>query len=172
MKTVKIFVILAILLASFSVRAVCPTQKTIVMYLNGVDVKESDAVKSKRRLQEEVLKESGALSDCIDFNYVYNTNEFIFLDWMESYFQKAGEASDWWRSYMRLDTRNAVLVALFNGTTDFLADTMQATANAGQWVLGDQKAEHLARFRTEINTNGRQLILVPHSQGNLYANEE
>jgi hypothetical protein len=61
---------------------------------------------------------------------------------------------------------------VFNGTIDALAAVMQSMVNADQWVLGDQKAEHLARYKREINAKGRRVILVPHSQGNLYANEE
>jgi hypothetical protein len=174
MKALKLVAILAILWVSFSVQA-CPVQETMIMYINGVDVKWDDARLSKNRIRGEILNE-GITEDCVKFDFVYNTNELLFLDWMEAYFQSAGEASDWWRSYLRFTEGNAALVSLFNGTIDFLADRVQETANAGQWALGDQKAEHIARFQKELGPLplglNRRLILVPHSQGNLYANEE
>lgn len=171
---VKLVVIIAMMWTPFSAHAQCPVQETMVMYLNGADVKVLDAWKSKERIKEGLLDEPGVTEDCVFFDYTYNTNELIVLDWIESYFQAGGEAVEYWRNFLRFDAENRPIEALFNSSIDFLADLIQTEVSAAKWVLGNQKAEHLARYEMELNPDGlnRQLILVPHSQGNFYANEE
>lgn len=126
-----------------------------------------------RKLDKEVSKVPGVIADCVVFDYAYNTNELLFADFLEAGIQKVEEqkrsTSDFWRQYFRLLpllSTDPVFVLL----VDFYLDT-DAAVNLGRFVLGDQVDEHLAKYRTYL-AQGKRVVLVPHSQGNLYANEE
>lgn len=165
------FMVLAWLMSAQSMAA-CPTQETAILYLNGVDTLRDSADASRRLLEQEVrAKVADHLKDCLFFDYVYNTNEPLFLDFMEAGMQKAEElglsTSQFWRLYFR---------AVRLGTAAWfgpLLDNLYAklARDSATFVLGDQVAEHMAKYRQHLALN-RRVIIVPHSQGSLYANEE
>ncbi|MEI8104022.1 MAG: hypothetical protein WCG84_03940, partial [Candidatus Moraniibacteriota bacterium] len=84
----------------------CPTQRTTVVYVNGIDTTEREAGKSMSLLRDEMLKASGVSVGCVDFTYAYNTNEPIFLDLLEAGVQKTRELTldmtDFWKQYFRV----------------------------------------------------------------------
>jgi hypothetical protein len=162
---------LTVLLVSSSSWAVCPQEKTTVLYLNGVDVKKADAVKSKDKLDQVVTNTIGAdQADCITFDFVYNTNEPLFLDFLEAGMQKAeeevGSIEAFWETYLRGLAQG--FFPSFASLVESYFSTVDTVIEVGEYVLGDQLNEHLVRYRQELNQN-RTIVLVGHSQGNLYA---
>lgn len=151
--------------------AQCPVQKTVILYLNGVDTIEKSAKASMKLIEEKVSKIPGVLTDCIKFDYIYNTNEVLFTDFIEAGMQKAAEqglnTSDFWRWFFRSSPFTSGFADLL---VDFYSNT-NTSIDLGLFVLGDQAEEHLAKIR-EYLAQGKRVILVSHSQGNLYANEE
>lgn len=169
------YVWLIVLLFPALVFAECPTgvQETVVIYLNGVDTTKKSAMESKKRIKEEVSKIPDILTDCIKYDYLYNVNEKLFGDLIEAGLQKAKEqnlsASDFWRWLFRVADFPIAsvfldLLPVFYGDTNLSIDL-------GLFVLGDQVEEHLAKIREYLN-QGKRIIIVSHSQGNLYINEE
>lgn len=165
--TVLVLFVPALALAS------CPVQETAVLYINGIDTTEESAKKSKELIKEEISNIPGVNPDCVVYDYAYNTNEPLFADFLEAALQKVDEqkisTSDFWLFFLRHSS--PTLALLFEPTIVDYFDGSNALVDLGQFVLGDQKAEHLTKYREHLAL-GRRVILVGHSQGNLYANEE
>lgn len=165
--------LVALLFAPIAAHAACPVQETAILYLNGVDTTGKSAEDSARRLGSEISKVPGVQVECVIYDYVYNTNEPLFADFLEAAIQKADEfrlsLSDFWRFYFRI-TRNPLLNP-FPSLIPGFYHKVNYVSDLGRFVLGDQSEEHLAKYREHLAA-GRQVILVAHSQGNLYANEE
>lgn len=153
--------------------AACPVQETAVLYVNGIDTTEESAKKSIGMIEEKVSYAPGVNPDCIIYDYAYNTNEPLFADFLEAALQKVDEqgisTSDFWHFFLR--HTSPTLSILFDATIADYYDNSNALIDFGEFVLGDQKAEHLAKYREHLAFN-RRVILVGHSQGSLYANEE
>jgi len=151
----------------------CPTQRTTVVYVNGIDTTEREAGKSMSLLRDEMLKASGVSVGCVDFTYAYNTNEPIFLDLLEAGVQKTRELTldmtDFWKQYFRVAPY--IPAKWFGDLVDIWYTSHEVALNGASFLLGDQTDEHIAKYRDQLK-QGRQVILVPHSQGNFYANEE
>ncbi|MGB3073621.1 MAG: carboxypeptidase-like regulatory domain-containing protein [Candidatus Moraniibacteriota bacterium] len=168
----KVLLIALIFVWPMYSRAACPTQETAILYINGVDSSRGGVERSRKELEKEVLaKTSDNSKDCLIFDYVYNTNEPLYLDFLEAGLQKAeeeGEAPEtFWRLVFRLASSNA-----FPWFSPFVDDLYGKVAReATLYVLGDQTDEHLVKYREHLAL-GRRIVLVPHSQGSLYANEE
>ncbi len=166
-----LMLVLALMLPAYS-WAVCPTEKTTIFFINGVDTEEFNAINSKEKLAKEVLaKTPDNLKDCLSFDYAYNTDELLKLDFIEAGLQKSEEldrsTSLFWKVYLR-----ALAMSQLPGF-NLLADDLyrKVAREAALYVLGDQVAEHLVKYREHL-AQGRRVILVPHSQGSFYANQE
>jgi hypothetical protein len=153
--------------------AECPTQETVILYLNGIDTTEKSAIASQDRIKKEVSKIPGVLKDCIKYDYLYNTNEPGDLDLVEAAIQKLNEQgismSEFWGRWFRLIpaiTGDWFLTLV----SDYYFKTNESV-DLGRFILGDQVDEHLVKIRGYL-AQGKRVILVSHSQGNLYANEE
>lgn len=161
---------LVILLLPAIALAQCPTQETVILYLNGADTTRESSIKSKERIEDEVLKEPSVIKDCVTFDRVYNTNEPLFLDFMEAFFQKAREQGwdvpDFWRMFFRL---NPITSAFADLLADYYSST-NSLLDLGLFVLGDQVEEHLEEYRKHLPN--KQIIIVAHSQGVSYVNDE
>lgn len=169
------YVWLIVLLFPALVFAECPTgvQETVVIYLNGVDTTKKSAIESKKRIKEEVSKIPDVLVDCIKYDYLYNTNEKLFGDLVEAGLQKAKEqnlsASDFWRWLFRV--ADFPIANLFLDLLPGFYGETSLSIDLGLFVLGDQVDEHLTKIRGYLS-QGKRIIIVSHSQGNLYINEE
>ena len=166
---------------SFSVLAACPTQQTTIFFANGVNVDKDDgptsARKSMKRLEEELIKESLKDSrvrfDCIQMDLAYNTNEPTFItDFVEALIQKTAEETGVdnfpWGQWLLAETPLEYYQAFIK---DALFLPVKGAIDAGRFVLGDQRDEHIAKFQTEIGL-GRQVLLASHSQGSINSKEE
>lgn len=161
---------LIVLLLPTIALAQCPVQETVILYLNGADTKERNAIKSKKRIEEEVSKIPGVLTECVKYDHVYNTNEPLFLDFLEAFFQKAQEQGwdvpDFWRMFFRLNPATSAFADLL---ADYYSNT-NSLIDLGLFVLGDQVNEHLKEYRKHLPN--KQIIIVAHSQGVSYVNDE
>lgn len=164
------FVVVALLLPVTAL-AQCLTQETVVLYLNGIDTTRGSAIASQTLIDKEVSKVPGVLTECVTYHYLYNTNEPLFGDLVQAGIQKADEqgvnVSEFWRWFFRL---NPFVSGFSDLLIDFYTNT-HTSIDLGLFVLGDQVDEHLVKIR-EYLQQGKKVILVSHSQGNLYANEE
>lgn len=166
-----LFLALALMLPAYS-QAACPTEKTVIFFINGVDTTKKSARASQDKLKDEVLaKTPDNIKDCLIFDYAYNTNEPLQLDFIEAGLQKSEEldrsTSLFWKVYLR-----ALAMSQLPGFS-LLADDLyrKVARDAALYVLGDQASEHVTKYREHL-AQGRRVILVPHSQGSLYANQE
>jgi hypothetical protein len=175
MKTVKLVAILAMMCAPFLVVAQCPTQETTLFFANGVNVDYGEAEESMVRLYDELkLKtESGFRTDCVRPDLAYNTNEPTFItDFVEALIQKTAEQTGVdnfpWGQWLLAETPLEYYQAFIK---DALFLPVKGAIDAGRFVLGDQRDEHIAKFKTEIGL-GRQVLLASHSQGSVNSKEE
>jgi hypothetical protein len=149
------------LLAPTFVQASLCAQKTHVFYGNGMFNDQELATKSYKRLEDN-LKSAGDLSD--DqwiFDVSYNHDEKIF-SLFQVYLQRRGETvSDYWRW----------LSGLWLAPEWFQAITldMAARVDQAQAVIDADLRSHVQRYKTLL-MEGSRVLVVGHSQGNLYAN--
>lgn len=158
-----------LMLASFvSVHAQCPVQETTVFYINGVDNTKRETEKSTEILKSELLSNLSVNPDCVMVTYAYNKSETLSKDLVEAAVQKTQELhvgmTPFWRMYFRTTSASA------NPWFGLLIDELYKKSDATRYVIADQLQAHLDRYREELD-QGRQVILVSHSQGNFYANE-
>lgn len=158
--------VLLLTLYSISAYAVCPVEKTTVFYINGIGVSEPDAEKSRVRLEQALLSNPAVTTNCVTIKLAYSYSTQLMVDLLEAGIQKAQETgrtiTGFVRSFLRLDDARWI--------DEILAVAADASSLA-TYVIEGQVAEHLAKYQVEGQTSGR-LILVGHSQGNLYSNEE
>ncbi|MCI0615478.1 hypothetical protein L0244_21010 [bacterium] len=166
MKSVKFVAVLAMMIVSFSAQAVCPVQETTVFYINGVDNSEEDARASREKLQDELEKHPSYNPDCIRVKPAYNHDEVWKLDLVQALEQKATEFAVEFSNAVGMLFRSVIPDDWF---LDGVIDEVYSR-NTGE-VVDAQKDEHLVLYRQEIAA-GKQIILVPHSQGGFYANAE
>jgi hypothetical protein len=128
-------VLTAIVVSPFS-HAVCPVQETTVFYVNGIDTKRSDADNSRKKLEGE-LHRRGFTADCVTFDLAYNSNEPLFLDFLEGGLQRAEEATGrvnaFWESYFRM----TVPFSSFNDLVDLTYNLINEAIRDGKFVLGN-----------------------------------
>lgn len=170
MKAIKLVAILAIMLTSFSVRAVCPTQQTTIFFINGVDNTIDDAKLSRGELAT-ALKSRGVNLDCVTVKLAYNKSENRIADFSEASRQKTLEAgltaTNFWEMFERLIPSQNWFVEQFRTAMS----TEAVLYDARDAAIFDQINEHIdTLYRLEPPEN--QLLFVAHSQGNLFANEE
>lgn len=151
--------------------AECLTQSSAIMFVQGVQLDSSAASKSRNKLEEVVLKSPEANPDCLSFDYVPNADGAV-NDALMAVIQKAQEQGFNITQFLKLLflAQPYVSAVRFDSLIDEWTGS-DAVAQALRTVLGDQVESHLAKYREHLG-QGRQLILVPHSQGNEYANEE
>ncbi|MDP3697657.1 MAG: hypothetical protein Q8R55_06655 [Candidatus Taylorbacteria bacterium] len=146
-------------------------QKTVVFFGNGLDTIKDIAFDGKTALKRAIKKDvqDGKLVlppnvqlSSICYQVAYNTDEFSKIDWIESYVQALGSATtDLWLATARLIPM-----------PKFLEDSFIAIAlglNDINYVISQDLQNHVTRYQQEIAQN-RKVIVVPHSQGNFYAN--
>jgi hypothetical protein len=161
--------VLVLILANVSVYGQCLTQETTIFYGNGVNNTRFDAEDSRDRLQSELFANPDVNPDCVSVRYAYNNNEPLELDIFEAAVQKTNELyldlPFYWRLFYRL-TDVAGIPAWF----DTMMNMSLVGVKSTEYVIDNQLQEHLKMYREEL-VQGRQVIIVAHSQGNFYANE-
>jgi hypothetical protein len=138
--------------------------KASIYYINGIDTNRDQAASDMRALRRQLIREfGGSLPENINVAYVYNpTAGGKRVDFIEALSQKIVdfEIGLLLRNFGRASAleRQAVLEVI----QDAIAEDPSASV----------VANHIAAFRRDVFRENRKLIIVPHSQGNLFANFE
>ena len=153
-----------ILLTDSCAASVCDTKKSAVFFGNGVKTikrEARDAVELiERRLKAELLPENFKE---IEFNIAYNGTHTLPLDLLESVIQiLTGNISKFWRYFFGLDP----IPEWFAEKFILLASVLDKSA----LLTTDSLMKHVNTYKTVI-AEGKQVILVAHSQGNLFGNQ-
>ena len=166
MKALKLVVILAIVLMSFSVRAICPVQKTSIFYINGADNEEQDTIDSTDRLHQALKRKTNP--ECITVSYAYNQTQEGITDILEAFRQESLEEiltpTNFWEMFERLVPARPAFSNLMS------AAVLANPINLLDTEILRQINKHLVKYRLE--PVGNQLLFVGHSAGNYFANEE
>ena len=153
-----------ILLAETGNASICDTKETVVFFGNGVTTSEKKAFDSqsiiKNRLQAILSPEE---FEVLDFKLSYNDTHTLPLDLLESTIQfLTGNVSRFWRIIWELDPMPDLVadqMLLLSGALDYSA--LLTTGNL---------RDHVRTYRNVI-AEGKKVILVAHSQGNLFGNQ-
>jgi hypothetical protein len=149
--------------------AQCPMQEATVFYVNGVDadIKSSEASRSK--LEKELFVRFSLNPECVLVKRAYNASATLLPDLVEAAVQKTQEIntelSTFWKLYLRAFSASVGDALWFTA----MVRTAYLGIDVTQFVIQEQLGRHMELYRSELAA-GRQVILVPHSQGNLYAN--
>lgn len=155
-----LFVLSALFGPTFSQASFC-AQKTHVFYGNGMFNNQRDITDSVGRL-EDLLRSKGDLSkDEWIFDVSYNHDEKLF-SLFQVYRQRQGESvSNYWRWISGLWL-----------APDWFQDItldMAARVDQAQAVRDVDLRSHIQRYKSLL-MEGSRVLVVGHSQGNLYAN--
>ncbi len=170
MKVVKCITLTVMMCISFSVQAVCPTQETTAVFINGVWTKKKDAENHSLAL-EAAGRQQGLSSDCVHFQYSHTQDNGKISDIVEAMVQKSVELN-----VDLLDIVRAFFLAItISATQDpflaFALDAVVVKGYEGELALNEAQAvKHLDRFRSLALNLGHRGIMVTHSQGGLYGN--
>ncbi len=160
------------MLTPLFVEAACPVQETTLFFVNGVDTKRSSANDSIEIVRDEFAK-TGISEECLTFDVAYNTNEIFFFDFLESGLQRAEEVEGrievFWEFFLRVKGAFGNSKSFYDKKITDLFNITNQAIQAGKYVPGDQLDEHLQAYR-DVLANGQRVIMLGHSQGNLYVN--
>lgn len=158
-----ILVIAQTLVPCIALSSVCGSaqHKTYVFFGNGMNNDPGDAEDSRRTLQKNLVRRGGLNEDEWTFELSYNHDETV-LDLLEVYRQREGEATTaFWR---------------WLGNHEIAPDWFQqaveqslATYSRAEAVIDSDLRNHVQRYRAVL-LEGNRILVVAHSQGNLYAN--
>ena len=144
----------------------CPTgTRTVIFFSNGMETSLRRAEDNKKRLREELdpLLVFPIQKDSICYSVAYNSNELGWTDMLEAYIQLiSSDTARFWRIISRIESLPNVLQQGF-GQIAQLLDSLT-------YVDDNDLQIQVDRYREEIAVNQRKVIIVPHSQGNFYAN--
>lgn len=141
-----------------------------IFFVNGVNTIKPNALLAGKRLLGEVTQHIRSTSEgmpfrsqCLDFDLAYNQNEVLFLDFFDAFRQRFKEREvDFWRSISR--------VTIAPDSFQALAEEQAQAVDLNLYVDDLDLSDHVNKYSKEILA-GKLVIVVAHSQGNLYANE-
>lgn len=156
--------ITGLLLADTGFASICDNKETIIFFGNGVKTVKKKANDSKNivkhRLKAELSPEE---FEMLKFDVSYNGTHTLPLDLLESALQiLTGNISRFWRYFLGLDPM-----------PDWFAEKLIILASAldkSALLTTDSLKNHITTYRTAI-AEGKKVILVAHSQGNLFGNQ-
>ena len=154
----------AMLLVETCTASICDTKETVVFYGNGVkSIKRNayDAIELiKKRLKATLPPEEFT---SLEFDVSYNDTHGLSLDLLESTLQiLSGNTSRFWRLFLGLEIM-----------PDWFADTfilLSVALDKSALVTTDSLKDHVTTYKTKI-AEGKKVLLVAHSQGNLFGNQ-
>jgi hypothetical protein len=153
----------AMLLAETCTASICDSKETVVFYGNGVKSLKKNAYDSrkiiKHRLKATLPPEEFEL---LEFDISYNDTHGLPLDLLESSMLiLTGNTSRFWRFFWGLEIM-----------PDWFADKLILLSTAldmSALVTTDSLKDHVTSYKTKI-AEGKKVLLVAHSQGNLFGN--
>jgi hypothetical protein len=136
-------------------------EKTHVFFGNGMFNEQSSAESGLRKLKRKLIETDDLLDEKWTFELSYNHNEGVY-SLFEVYRQSMGDqASSYWRWLGSLEV-----------APDWFKDAMQEMATNFDLVealVDDDLRRHVQRYQGLL-MEGNRVLVVAHSQGNLYAN--
>ena len=140
-------------------------QKGVYVYFGNGVWNDEEAADDSRRLLERRLesKVSGtSLDGIITYGTSYNATEGVLEDLLETFEQNAQtDYSQFWRFLAGLDQM-----------PDFLQDKLKEIANAVDATVVQANPavqKHIEKYNKQLS-EGNKVVIVAHSQGNLFAN--
>jgi len=152
------------LVAETCAASICETKEAVIFFGNGVKSLKRDARDSialiEKRLKAELLPEE---FKTLEFDIAYNGTHTLPLDLLESVIQLlTGNISKFWRYFFGLDPIPEWFAENFILLAGMLDESSLLTT--------DSLAKHVNTYKTVI-AEGKKVILVAHSQGNLFGNQ-
>lgn len=156
-------------------RGQCPADHTPVsiFFINGIHNDTVSAEISRQALDDTLwfkLRAVGFPRACVGVHLSYNLHESRYRDLLQAATQAAGDNELWGSKY---DLALGMLGHLFlarKTVSDALRAKILNIDYRDFMRHSDEDLQRLtARYRQETNA-GRKVVLVPHSQGNFYAN--
>lgn len=153
-----------LLLTDTGFASICDEKETVVFFGNGVKTLEKKAYDSqniiKNQLEKYLPPEEFVL---LGFDVAYNGTHTLPLDLLESTAQVlTGNISGFWRFFWRL----VPVPNWFSDKFILLSSVLEYSA----LVTTDSLKDHVTKYKTAI-AEGKKIILVAHSQGNLFGNQ-
>ena len=154
----------SMLLTGTGTASICDTKETVVFFGNGVITTEKKAYDSKNAIQELLeIKLPPEEFEVLDFKLSYNNTHTLPLDLLESTIQfLSGNVSRFWRILWELDPM-----------PDLVAEKMLLLSDVLDYsalLTTDSLRDHVRTYRNVIK-EGKKVVLVAHSQGNLFGNQ-
>ena len=164
-------------LGAIGLAAQCPSNlsKTVIFFVNGIETDDADAEVSRQTLQNKFLDflsrasptDPSLQAACLRFDLAYNNNELWLTDIYEAARQRLGiNSSTVWRLIVRhTGILGSALQQAYNAV--FLDQIVQLDPNS--YVRDADLAKHVKQYSCQI-AQGKRVVALGHSQGNLYAN--
>jgi hypothetical protein len=152
------------LLAETSNASICDKKDTVIFFGNGVKSIKKDAFKAKESIKKSLKTElTPEEFEVLKFDVAYNDTHGLPLDLLESTAQVlTGNISGFWRYLWELAP-----------VPDWFADKfilLSSVLDYSALITTDSLKNHVNTYRTAI-AEGKKVILVAHSQGNLFGNQ-
>ena len=154
----------AMLLPGTTSASICDARESVIFFGNGVKTIEKQAYESRNKIQK-LLKSTlpPEIFNTLEFDIAYNGTHSLPLDLLESSIQLlSGNISKFWRYLFGLDP----IPEWFSEKFILLAGALDKSA----LLTTDSLARHVNTYKTAI-AEGKKVILVAHSQGNLFGNQ-
>ncbi|KPK27056.1 MAG: hypothetical protein AMJ61_07015 [Desulfobacterales bacterium SG8_35_2] len=153
-----------ILLAESSAASICDSKETVVYFGNGIKTTEDEAYDSLNILKKQLhMALPTEKYELLEFKVSYNGTHGLPLDLLESTLQVlSGNTSRFWRLFWGLEI-----------IPDWFADKfilLSSVLDKSALVTTDSLKNHVTTYKTKI-AEGKKVLLVAHSQGNLFGNQ-
>jgi hypothetical protein len=154
----------SLLFVETSDASICDTKETIIFYGNGVSTIKKEAFKAKESLKMNLknimLPEDFEL---LAFDLAYNNTHALPLDLFESTIQFLTNNT---RRFWHIIFDHEIIPDPVAETFLLLSDALNYSA----LITTDSLRDHVKTYQNAID-EGKRIILVAHSQGNLYGNQ-
>lgn len=145
-------------------------KRSSVFFVNGMFTTQREAMRNEdalRGLAQSELQNAVGADGVVTFDTAYNQNEPAWEQLIEVYSQKAGDDLS---AFWRMMNGNTVLPDWLKQSIGDATKSDIAAQSAAQPFTNDEDlAQHLVSYRAALDSHAK-LVIVSHSQGNLYAN--
>jgi hypothetical protein len=154
----------SILLTETSNASICDQKESIVFFGNGVKMLKKNADDSKKIIKNRLMMVLPPEEfELLGFDIAYNDTHGLPLDLLESSVQLlSGNIRGFWHFLLRL----APVPDWFTDKFILLSSMLDYSA----LVTTDSLKDHVTKYKSAI-AEGKKIILVGHSQGNMFGNQ-
>jgi hypothetical protein len=138
-------------------------RKTTIVFGNGMFNEKREAIRSLEALEKSLFQyTSESEQDVFAFELAYNESESFLTQLFEVISQRVGsDKARFWRILSGIE----IMPDWFQEAMIDISTTVELSA----FVIDQDLAHHIERYQ-ELIRMGSKVVLVAHSQGNLYAN--